>query len=146
MVPSPLVIGAAQAAQRRWRIPASVSIAQYGLESAWGAKTTGSFNYFGIKARPGQPFTTVETHEWNGVKYIAEPQPFANFASMAEAFDAHARLLAETLVYAPAMGALPDVPAFVAAMARHYATAPTYAAQVMSIIRGDGLERYDLAA
>src|ERR1039458_8854383 len=49
------VVAAAQAAQRKWRVPASVTLAQWIFESSWGtselARTAN--NYFGIKAHQG---------------------------------------------------------------------------------------------
>ena len=49
--PPDAVIRAAQASQTRWGIPASVTLAQWALESAWGSRMPpGSNNPFGIKA------------------------------------------------------------------------------------------------
>jgi len=57
----PAVIAAAVAAHHRWRVPASVTLAQWAVESAFGtAMPRGSNNPFGIKAGQGQPF--VEAH------------------------------------------------------------------------------------
>ena len=58
------VIEAAQASERKHGIPASVSLAQFALESAWGKKMPpDSHNPFGIKAVQGQPAVTVRTRE-----------------------------------------------------------------------------------
>ena len=43
--PTPYIIASAQASQRKWRVPASVTIAQWALESGWGAHQSGKFNY-----------------------------------------------------------------------------------------------------
>lgn len=144
MTPTPEVIAAAKASMTMWKVPASVSIAQYGLESGWGQHMPpASNNPFGIKAVADEPFVSVTTREFLDGKWVEEDQPFRVFADLAEAFDAHAELLATAPVYAEAMAALPDVAAFVSLVAPHYATDPTYAATLMEIITGDDLTQYD---
>jgi len=139
----PEIVAAAQAAQRATGVPASVSIAQYGLESGWGRHMPpGSNNPFGIKAFHGGG-VEARTAEVADGRAVTETQPFAVFASVAEAFAAHARLIATDRRYAPAMAALPDIGRFVRAMAAHYATDPAYAGKVLAIIAGDDLARYD---
>lgn len=147
MTPDPSIVAAARAAMAKWRVPASVTIAQFALESAWGTRMpAGSRNPFGIKALPGQPFVTAMTHEVvAGVSHLL-PQKFRLFADLAEAFDAHAQLLATAKVYAPAMAALPSVVRFVGLMAQHYATDPAYAAKLLQLIDADGLTQYDKPA
>lgn len=89
------VIAAALASQAKWQIPASLTLAQWAVESAFGrSMPPGSNNPFGIKALPGQPFVTSPTSEDpSGSNKITGPQPFRKFASLADAFDAHGRLL-----------------------------------------------------
>jgi flagellum-specific peptidoglycan hydrolase FlgJ len=137
------VIAAAQAAQKATRVPASVSIAQYGLESGWGKHMPlNSNNPFGIKAFHGGG-VDAETTEFVGGKIVHEEQPFAIFPDLSAAFLAHARLIATLGVYAPAMAQLPNLEAFVKLMAQHYATDPAYATKILGIIHIDGLEQYD---
>jgi len=139
------VIGAAQAAQKARAIPASVSIAQWALESAWGAHAPG-FNCFGVKALPGHAVQTFTTHEVVHGHSVQCQQNFAAFATLAEAFDCHAKLLATSAYYKDAMAALKQgcaVDAFVRLMAPHYATDPQYAAKIMSVIRAHNLTQYD---
>src|SRR5215475_11725970 len=58
------VIAAAQASHDKWKIPASVTLAQWALESGWGRKMPlGSNNPFGIKAASGQAFVEAITRE-----------------------------------------------------------------------------------
>ena len=147
MVPSPQVVAGAQAAQAKWGIPASVTIAQYGLESGWGAHMPpGSNNPFGIKAVAGQPSVAVPTREFIAGRYVTIKAAFRVFASLADAFDAHAELLAQSPHYAHARSLLPDVFAFVNALTGVYATDPNYGAELTAIIRGDNLVQYDVAA
>jgi flagellum-specific peptidoglycan hydrolase FlgJ len=139
------VIAAAQASAAKWRVPASVSLAQWAIESAWGAHAPGN-NPFGIKAMPGYPVQVFATHEVIHGHVMPCEQRFAAFADLAQAFDCHARLIASAPVYAGAMCALPQVPQFVTLMAAHYATAPNYAATIMAVIGQHDLTRYDRPA
>lgn len=138
------VVQAAVAAMKKWRVPASVSIAQYGIESGWGAHAPGN-NPFGMKPRKGKsdPQQILSTTEFVKGKYVTVPQPFRKFDSVAQAFDAHAELLATAAVYALAMAKLPDLNAFIDAMSVHYATDPLYASKIKSTISAHSLHNYD---
>lgn len=138
------VISAAQAAQQSTGIPASVSIAQWAVESAWGTRCTGTFNYFGVKAVHGQSATVVATHEVVDGRRVPTYASFANYGSLDEAFEAHAALLAEGPQYAPARACLPAAVAFVDKMAPVYATDPTYAGLLTEIMREHSLQQYDV--
>lgn len=119
-----------------------MSLAQYGLESAWGTKTTGKYNYFGIKAIQGDSFTTCPTHEViHGVscKVLAN---FKNFTSISDAFDYHAKLLATSPYYSQAIADKAHPEEF-AEHLQHYATDPDYGDKLVQIMRQSGLEKYD---
>lgn len=137
------LITAAQAAQRKWKVWASVSLAQYGIESAWGTREPkGSNNGFGIQALHGLPSVSAESFEYvNGVR-TPKTEHFAVFKSIADAFDKHGELLATNSAYKEAM-ATTTAKAFVVAMAKKYATAPTYADTILGLMRSDNLEQYD---
>ncbi len=137
------VIKAAQAAQVPTGIPASVTIAQWAVESAWGMKCTGENNYFGIKAVEGQASTMCPTHEVVGGQRVAIMAPFANYDTMGDAFLAHAKLLTGPR-YSEARACLPDAIAFVAKMAPVYATDPNYTTLLTGIIQGHNLTQYDV--
>jgi flagellum-specific peptidoglycan hydrolase FlgJ len=147
--PSGTAIQAAQDAQKKWGIPSSVQLAQWALESAWGTKTCGPHNYFGMKALPGQPAVTVATHEFYRGHLVAVQALFRAFDNDNEAFEAHAKLLATGSAYAAARAALPDPFAFADNLgggtpARpRYATDPHYGDKLGAIIRGSRLTRYD---
>jgi flagellum-specific peptidoglycan hydrolase FlgJ len=103
------VIEAARAAELKY-YPlgpfVSVSLAQWALESAYGrAEPAGSDNPFGIKAVAGQASVVAMTHETLHGVYVALPQRFAVYASLSEAFDAHAKLLATAPCYHAAQAA-----------------------------------------
>lgn len=145
-------IHAAQAAQRKWGIPASVSLAQYGAESSYGRRMPrGSNNPFGIKARPGQPSVMAWTSEIENGRRVRVRAPFRAYASLDEAFDDHARLLARGKAMARFRAKLPDVNAAVAELGGgtsrdpRYATErrDVYAASMRGHIRQHNLTQYD---
>jgi flagellum-specific peptidoglycan hydrolase FlgJ len=113
---------------------ARLTIAQWALESGWGEHQPGN-NPFGIKARPGEPFTRKMTQEFaNGaIKFVA--QDFAAYPSLDAAFTRHAQLVTSGPYRAAWKQFQMDgnYAEFVAGIAKHYATAPNYAASVLAI-------------
>lgn len=139
------IVEAAQAAARATKIPASVALGQWALESGWGkSMPPGSNNPFGIKAVAGQPSISALTREVVRGKSVFLQQPFRKFDSLADAFLSHNDLLANSRYYAAARKVLPSVPQFVALMAKSYATDPNYARSLMAVINGSNLTRYDI--
>lgn len=142
------VVFAARTAQRSWGVPASVTLAQFGLESAWGVKMPGdSKNPFGIKASPGQASVAARTREVVDGKSVFIEARFRKFASWQEAFAAHGQLLGTRPQYVMAQKvweATGDVGEYVKALAKVYATDPRYADLIMSIIRNKNLTQYDV--
>ena len=145
MTPPPEIIAAAKAAQSVWRVPASVSLAQWALESGWGVHAPGG-NPFGIKAMPGYPTQAFATHECQHGHMVACTQTFAAFNGPAQAFDCHAKLLATSAYYKAAFAALANgftTDRFIDMLAVHYATDPQYAAKIKAVIAGSNLTQYD---
>lgn len=139
------VILAAQAAQRKWGVPAAVSIAQWALESGWGNHMpAGSNNPFGIKALHGEGSVNVPTREFLHGQWVTVYQPFRKFASIADAFDAHGELLATAGAYAQARQYLHNDTAYANALQGHYATDPHYGSLLNAIIQGSNLTQYDV--
>ena len=142
MIPNE-VIAAAQAANKKWKVPASVSIAQWIIESGWGAhEQAGSNNPFGIKAGVDQPYVTAITHEFAHGRYITIQARFAKFGSVIDAFDAHAKLLATHPAYHYAMNSA-DAESFAERLTGVYATAPHYGDILVAAMKKYGLEKYD---
>lgn len=84
---------AAQHSQRRWGVPAAVTLAQWALESAYGRYLSGTHNPFGIKATYGEPGRMVTTWEvYNGRKVVLQAR-FRNFATIEDAFNHHGAML-----------------------------------------------------
>ena len=141
----PAIILAAQAAQKATGVLASISLAQYGLESGWGKFITGAFNYFGVKAIPGQVSALCATHEFINGKYISVMARFACYASPQDAFLAHAQLLANHPQYAKFMqeNNVHSVQDACNALTGVYATAPNYGPTLYHIIVTENLTQYD---
>lgn len=139
------IIAAAIASQTRWKIPASVSIAQWALESAWGKSLSGKNNPFGIKALTGHSSTPRMTWEVIRGKHVRMTQRFADFASVDEAFDLHGKLLATSRYYANARSKLPDANKFADALTGVYATDPKYGAKLRATMKAHNLYQYDKA-
>jgi flagellum-specific peptidoglycan hydrolase FlgJ len=142
-----MAVGPAQASQKRTGVPASVTLAQAILESGWGDHHMGdACNYFGIKARPGEPSVTMRTREVEGGKSVYVEAPFRRFASVEECFAAHGHFLRGNPRYAKAFQAA-DGESFARAIAAAgYATDPKYADLLVEIIRENDLTRYDTGA
>jgi hypothetical protein len=140
------VIAAAQASQAKWKIPASVTLAQWSLESSWGRKMpAGSNNPFGIKAASGQPFVEAITHEHLDGRDVTISARFRKFESIAEAFDEHGKLLATRPAYERARGLVKDPDAFADALTGVYATDPNYGALLKRLMKDHNLYQYDTA-
>lgn len=147
------IIAAARAPVAKTRVPASVSLGQWIIESGWGVHSPGN-NPFGMKPRKGMndPSQQLITTEFLGGKYVKVSQPFRKFISISEAFEAHAELLSTAPVYAMAMREIPlnscptveAIGRFIDKMASHYATDPLYASKLKSIIASNRLGDYDV--
>ena len=124
-------------------VPAAVTLAQWVIESAWGASMPpGSNNPFGIKAVANQPEVDSQTNEVVNGETITITAKFRAFPSIADAFDAHGRLLATSPAYSVAMQHKQSPDAFADALTGVYATDPDYGAKLKWIMQNFGLERY----
>ncbi|MET8450736.1 hemopexin repeat-containing protein [Streptomyces sp. NPDC005209] len=150
--------GYADAGQAATGVPALVTLGQAALESGWGAHAPGN-NFFGIKARAGDPPETRQllrttevldrpdavfpevisvTQRADGKYVYVVRDWFRVYASPADAFTAHGNFLRNNSRYAPAFEHTDDAYAFARAVAdAGYATATDYyeaLARVMRII------------
>jgi len=142
-IPAPIV-AAAQAAEASCGVPACISLAQWILESGRGTRMPcGSNNPFGIKATPGQPYVVALTREVFGGKCVTISARFRKFASIADAFAEHGRLLATAPAYRAAMLAAGNPDLFAERLTGTYATDPNYGAALQEIMREGNLYRYD---
>jgi flagellum-specific peptidoglycan hydrolase FlgJ len=138
------VIAAAQAAHEKWNIPASITLAQWALESGYGrSMPAGSNNPFGIKAAAGQPFVEASTREVIDGQSVTIVAKFRKFNSMSDAFDQHGQLLATGRPYAAARTHLDDPDAFADALTGVYATDPNYGTALKRLMKSNDLYQYD---
>jgi hypothetical protein len=140
----PEVIDAAVASRKKWKVPASITIAQWAVESAWGASMPpGSNNPFGIKALANEPAVESPTREVFDGKSVVISAKFRKFDSLSEAFDLHGRLLANGAPYKSAMQLADNPLAFADALTGVYATDPEYGATLKWVITNYGWTQYD---
>lgn len=134
-------------------VPASVTLAQAALESAWGESglTKNANNFFGIKADSSWigPSYAAGTYEYiNGVKTWVPGSKFRKYITAQGSFDDHAKFLKKFNRYA-GLFKLPvsDVAGWATGLqSAGYATDPAYASKLIKIINQHGLAKYDQAA
>jgi flagellum-specific peptidoglycan hydrolase FlgJ len=143
-------INAAQAAQKAYGVPASVSLAQFALESGYGRYDLGVNNFFGIKYGQNvicDGFVEKQTKEFINGKYITITARFAKFNSVEGGFLEHARFIAEHPQLSRAMELKDSPDKFVCALQDgnvKYATDPQYVEKLTSIMKSQNLYQYDL--
>ena len=137
------IADAAVSSQTAWRIPAAVTLAQWAVESAWGAAMPrDSNNPFGIKAGLLQAAVESPTHEVVAGERIAIVARFRKFDTVAEAFDQHGKLIATNKVYSRAMALVSDPDAFADALTGVYATDPQYGFTLKWVMKNYGFDKY----
>jgi flagellum-specific peptidoglycan hydrolase FlgJ len=136
---------AATASAKTTKIPASFTVAQGALESAWGAHCPG-FNLFGIKATPDWkgPVTTQTTHEVVDGKTITITAKFRAYSDWLGSISDHAQFLLTNPRYQPAFAYTTGALFAQAVAAAGYATDPLYAQKIASIIKAHGLGSLDI--
>jgi len=142
-----LVAPGAVAAQQRYGVPASVTIAQAIEESAWGQSSLAAeyHNLFGIKGTGPAGSVTLPTQEYENGSWVTIDAQFAVYRNDAESIAGHAELLATSGYYARAMAdrAYPD--AFASDLTGVYATDPDYGANLIALMKLYNLYQYDTA-
>lgn len=134
------VINLAQQTETKYGVPASVTLAQYAVESGYGTSglATKANNYFGIT---GKNYSTGKYIMMNG-------RSWASYDSMAASFDDHGRLLT-TSRYTNAHKNTTNAYQYVDAIAEIYAPSSDgnngYASLVKQVISENNLTQYDKA-
>jgi flagellum-specific peptidoglycan hydrolase FlgJ len=140
-----LVAPGAVAAQQRYGVPASVTIAQAVEESAWGQSSLAAqyHNLFGIKGTGPAGSVSLPTQEYQSRSWVTIDAQFAVYRNDAESIAGHAELLATSGYYARAMAdrAYPD--AFANDLTGVYATDPGYGANLIALMKLYNLYQYD---
>jgi flagellar protein FlgJ len=117
-------------------LPAEITVAQWAIESGWGAAAPGN-NCFGIKAYPGCQIQRFPTHEVVDGESKTLTLEFAAFDSLQACFEKHARLITCGAPYARAwanFAASKDLVSLINEVAPVYATDPGYADKLREII------------
>lgn len=117
-------------------LPAEITVAQWAIESGWGAAAPGN-NCFGIKAYPGCQVQRFPTHEVIDGERKTLTLEFAAFDSLQACFEKHARLITCGASYARAWANFAASKALVSLInevAPVYATDPGYADKLREII------------
>ncbi|MGH3256929.1 MAG: glycoside hydrolase family 73 protein [Streptosporangiaceae bacterium] len=135
----------AVAAQRRYGIPAAVTIAQAIDESGWGQSelATADHNLFGIKGTGPAGTVVRPTEEYEDGSWVATTASFRVYHNVAESIADHSRLLATGESYQQAMDNRQAPDAFANDLTGVYATDPNYGSSLISIMRLYNLYRYD---
>lgn len=119
--------------------PAQLMIAQWAIESAWGAKPVGHANYFGIKkADRHTKCCTVPTREVINGKSVVEDLEFADYDSLEDSCRDYAWLITQGLPYRTAWDCFRQdhsLDKLIASVGHVYATDPNYTDLALAVAR-----------
>jgi len=142
----------AENAQIKYGVPASITLAQAALESAWGESTLtkSGKNFFGIKADASWTGakTTMGTIENIGGVNQTQKANFRIYANAQDGFNDHAKFLVDNKRYA-SLFKLPvtDYQNWAIGLSKAgYATDPDYSGKLIRLINKWQLMEYDQAA
>ena len=131
---------AVEASKQLGGVDPNALLTQWGFESAWGTKTSGKYNYFGIKADKSWTGDKkdVMTHEYLQGEKVTLPQPFRSYNSPKEAVEDYVNFLKKNKRYEKAgvFQAKTSGEYFGALQKAGYATDPNYAAKLTSATEG----------
>jgi len=133
------IASGAVAAQRKYGVPASVTIAQAIVESGWGESHLASqdHNLFGIKGAGPAGSDAQPTWEYINRQQVATTSPFRVYSSQAQSIDDHGRLLATSPYYRRSMAVRRNPDAFAASLTGVYATDPDYGRKLEALASGE---------
>jgi flagellar rod assembly protein/muramidase FlgJ len=133
--------------QRNSGVPASITIAQAALESAWGESglAKAGNNLFGIKAdsRWRGETLTLKTREFIKGQWLVVPAKWRKYSSWQASIDDHAAFLKANPRYQPCF-LCQSTDAFARALLKAgYATDPSYADKLIGLIAQHRLSALD---
>lgn len=139
----------AQAMQRTYQVPASITLAQAILESDWGTSQLASqyHNLFGIKGT-GPNSRNLSTKEYVNGRWIVTTGSFKVYDSWDESIRDHTQLMVNGTAnnhanYSGVTHATNYKAAAMALQRAGYATDPDYAAKLINVIQTYNLAKYD---
>ena len=138
----------AMASQRKYGVPAAVTIAQAIDESGWGQSLLAfkDHNLFGIKGSGPAGSDMQPTQEFVNGQAVSQIASFRVYHNMAQSVEDHGRLLATGGPYRQSMTLIHDPNAFASSLTGVYATDPGYGAKLIGLMHRYDLYRYDSAA
>ena len=144
-------VAPARESMRRFRVPASVTIAQAILESGSGRSTLTRLDHslFGMKCFGGPGPVAIgchrySTHECDTHGCYATHASFRAYRTEADSYIDHGLALTTLARYRPALAYVGDPDRYALALQQAgYATSPTYAKNLISLMRRYNLYRYD---
>lgn len=115
------------------------------LVISWGNSELAKLanNYFGIKGKPGGESIELVTTEYVAGTAVRVTAKFAKYASMLECFVDRDRMIASLPAYSEARVAAKDPETFIHALARHWATDPSYAEKLLVVYRANRFDKLD---
>ncbi|MBQ9559022.1 MAG: glucosaminidase domain-containing protein [Bacteroidaceae bacterium] len=130
----------AQDQMYRYKIPASITLAQGLLESGAGRSelATQANNHFGIKVGTGWSGPYILKHD------DKKNEKFRKYNSVAESYEDHSKFLQKPRYASLFNLSMNDYKGWAKGLKRcGYATSPTYAEKLITIIENFGLHQYD---
>jgi flagellum-specific peptidoglycan hydrolase FlgJ len=138
-----LLLPAAKESERKYGVPAAVTLAQAALESGWGKSGIGGFNIFGIKGKGSAGTVNVPTKEFLNGKWVTINDNFAKYGNFYDAVMSHGKVFHGGYKgYNNGLSAYAktgDPKAFIKAAGPTYATDPQYSKKIMDIMEANGL-------
>ncbi|MCT4458112.1 cell wall hydrolase [Lactiplantibacillus paraplantarum] len=132
----------------KYQVLPSVTAAQAILESGWGKSqlATQGNNLFGIKGSYQGQSIYFPTQEWNGSQYITIQDAFRKYPNWSASVEDHGAFLVVNPRYSNLIG-VTDYRRVASLLQQDgYATAPTYASSLISIIEYNKLHEWDQEA
>lgn len=135
------LLPAAIESEKKYGVPAAVTLAQAALESGWARSPIGGYNIFGIKGRGPAGTVNVSTQEYLKGRYVTIKDNFARYNNFYEAVSAHGKLFHNGYYNKGIKGYAQDKNPlkFVDNIAKTYATDPNYARKIKAIMQTNGL-------
>lgn len=132
----------------KYKVLPSITGAQAILESTWGTSglTTKANNLFGIKGTYNGQSVEMATEEYVNGEYVTVNAQFRKYPSWEASILDHGAFLNENSRYASLIGDKSYSSVAKKLQAAGYATSPTYASSLISIIESEGLHAWDTEA
>lgn len=135
------LLPAAIESEKKYGVPAELTLAQAALESGWAASPIGGYNIFGIKGTGPAGKTSVSTKEFYDGKWVNVKDGFAKYNNFGEAVERHGKLFHNGYYDKAVTQFAQDrsTAAFIDNIQGIYATDPKYSEKINSIIEDYGL-------